>query len=205
MTDASFPQTHMRLVLASASPARAAILNHAGLAFDIRPADLDEAAIRAAVNSDLDAADVAEILARAKAEALSADPSCLVIGADQTLEIDDAILAKPKDMEEARRQLLALSGRTHALHSAVALAREGETIWADTQQARLTMRKLDPAFIGKYLARCGEPALGSVGAYQLEGLGAHLFEKIEGDFFTILGLPLMPLLAALRREGAIEG
>lgn len=205
MTQNAFPQTDMRLILASASPARAAILRHAGLVFDIRPADLDEAAIRAAAGSDLDAADVAEILARAKAETVSADPASLTIGADQTLELNDAILAKPKDMEEARRQLLALSGKTHVLHAAVALARGGETVWAEVHAARLTMRRLDPAFVGKYLARCGDRALESVGAYRLEGLGAHLFDRIEGDFFTILGLPLMPLLAALRREGAIEG
>jgi septum formation protein len=203
MTEFRFPQT-APLVLASASKARAQLLRAAGLSFETRPAPLDEDMIRATVEEDLEPEDVAEVLARAKAESVSAGASALVIGADQTLELDGALITKAADMEEARRRLLELSGRTHSLHASVALARGGETIWTDTREARLVMRKLDPAFVGRYLAEAGDAALGSVGCYQIEGLGAQLFEKIDGDLFTIMGLPLLPLLAALRREGALE-
>jgi len=127
-----------------------------------------------------------------------------VIGADQVLAFGDEILAKPEGMEGARRQLLALSGKTHKLHSSVALARDGEILFAHTEEAALTMRKLSLEFIGRYLADAGDEILNSVGAYQLEGLGIELFEKIDGDYFSILGLPLLPLLDALRREGVIE-
>ncbi len=122
----------------------------------------------------------------------NAIPAALVIGSDQTLSLGDEIFHKPVDMEAARRHLLALSGRTHQLNSAVALVRNGETLWSHVAVARLTMRKLEPAFIGRYLARVGDKALSSVGAYQIEGEGIQLFEKIEGDYFTIVGLPLLP-------------
>jgi septum formation protein len=149
--------------------------------------------------------DVAEVLARATAEAVSdLAPQAYVIGADQVLSLGDRIFQKPDGMETARRQLLDLSGKTHALHTAVAVAKDGEAIWAETTVASLTMRKLTPEFIGRYLAAAGEEVLASVGAYQLEGLGVQLFSKIEGDYFSILGLPLVPLLDTLRREGAIE-
>jgi septum formation protein len=150
--------------------------------------------------------DVAEVLARAKAEAVSElAPKAYVIGGDQVLALGETILSKPDGMEAARRQLLALSGKTHNLHTAVAVATGGETIWAETTIATLHMRKLTPEFIGRYLAAAGEDVLSSVGAYQIESLGIQLFDKIEGDYFSILGLPLLPLLDALRREGAIEG
>ncbi len=154
----------------------------------------------------LDPHDIAEVLARAKAEAVSdLAAKAYVIGGDQVLELDGAVLSKPDSMEAARSQLLDLRGKTHTLHTSVAVATNGEAIWAETAIASLTMRKLSPEFIGRYLAAAGEEVLGSVGAYQLEGLGVQLFEKIDGDYFSILGLPLIPLLDTLRREGVIEG
>jgi septum formation protein len=150
--------------------------------------------------------DVAEVLARAKAEAVSGrSASAFVIGGDQVMAADGKIYGKPQSMEEARARLLELNGRSHQLHTAVVVATGGATIWAYTDVASLTMRKLSPAFIGRYLAAAGQGVLGSVGAYQIESLGIQLFDEIEGDFFSILGLPLLPLLEALRREGAIEG
>lgn len=154
----------------------------------------------------LDPHDIAEVLARTKAEAVSdLAPTAYVIGGDQVLALGDAILSKPDSMEAARRQLLDLSGKTHTLQTSVAVATNGEAIWTETTIATLTMRKLSPEFIGRYLAAAGEEVLGSVGAYQLEGLGVQLFETIDGDYFSILGLPLIPLLDTLRREGVIEG
>ena len=196
------------LILASESTARVRLLEAAGLVFIVEPAGLDEATMRLAISGEngLDPQDVAEVLARAKAEAVSDIASgAWVIGADQVLTLDGAILSKPDSMEEARAQLLDLSGKTHILHSAVALASKGEASWAHIETAHLTMRKLTPQYIGRYLAAAGEEVLGCVGAYQVEALGIQLFEKIEGDFFTVLGLPLLPLLDALRREGVIEG
>jgi septum formation protein len=196
------------LILASSSKIRAKLLEGAGLAFIVEPPGLDESLMRQAVGGGrlLAPHDVAEVLARAKAEAVSElARKAYVIGADQVLSLGDTILTKPDSMEAARRQLLDLSGKSHTLHSSVALATGGGTVWAETQIATLTMRKLSPEFIGRYLAAAGEEVLASVGAYQIEGLGLQLFEKIEGDYFTVLGLPLLPLLAALRREGVIEG
>jgi septum formation protein len=196
----------MRLILASGSPARRTLLANAGVPFDVVPAGLDERAAEAPLlEAGASPADLALALAMAKAVAVSdLHPEALVIGADQTLDLDGERLTKPEDMEVARRQLLRLSGRTHALHSAVAVARGGEIVWDETETARLTMRRLEPAGIGRYLAEIGAPALSSVGAYQLEGRGVRLFEKIDGDYFAILGLPLLPLLAFLRREGLVE-
>jgi septum formation protein len=195
------------LILASASKSRARILEAAGLAFIVEPPGLDESAMRQAVSGDraLTPHDVAEVLARAKAEAVSdLAPKAYVIGADQILALGKTMLSKPDSMEAARRQLLDLNGKTHTLHTAVAVATNGDTVWAETTVATLTMRKLSPEFIGRYLAAAGEEVLGSVGAYQLESLGAQLFDKIDGDYFSILGLPLIPLLDTLRREGVIE-
>lgn len=195
------------LILASTSRSRAKLLEGAGLAFIVEPPGLDEATMRQAVSGEklLSSHDVAEVLARAKAEAVSElAPKAYVIGADQVLALGDSILTKPDSMEAARRQLLDLSGKTHTLHTAVAVATGGETLWAETAIATLTMRKLSPELVGKYLAAAGEDVLNSVGAYQLEGLGVQLFEKFDGDYFSILGLPLIPLLDTLRREGVIE-
>ena len=174
----------------------------------VEPPGLDESAMRQALGGEqpLSPHDLAEVLARAKAEAVSEPaPESYVIGADQVLAQGDRIFAKPDTMEAARRQLLDLSGKQHTLHTAVAVATKGQTIWAETTAATLTMRTLSPEFIGRYLAAAGEGVLGSVGAYQIESVGAQLFERIEGDYFSILGLPLIPLLDALRREGVIEG
>ena len=196
------------LILASESRSRARLLEAAGLAFIVEPPGLDEATMRQAVSGEklLSPHDVAEVLARAKAEAVSdLARKAYVVGADQVLALGDMILSKPASMEEARRQLLYLRGKTHTLHTAVAVATDGETIWSETTIASMTMRKLTPEFIGRYLAAAGDEVLASVGAYQLEGLGVQLFDKIEGDYFSILGLPLIPLLDTLRREGVIEG
>ena len=196
-----------QLILASSSKVRARLLEAAGLAFSIQSPGLDEHAMRQAVGSTgaLSPQDIAEVLARAKAEAVSElVRDAFVIGADQVLAFGGRILSKPDNMEAARKELLDLSGKSHILHSAVALATNGGTVWAHSESSTLVMRKLSPQFIGRYLAAAGEEVLSSVGAYQIEGLGIQLFEKIDGDYFSILGLPLIPLLNTLRREGVIE-
>lgn len=195
------------LILASTSKTRAHLLESAGLSFIAEAPGLDEVAMREAIAGEktLDPHDVAEVLARAKAEAVSdLAQDAFVIGGDQVLAFENQILSKPENMEEARRRLLDLNGKSHQLHTAVAVAVKGESTWSYTDVATLTMRPLSPEFIGHYLAAAGEAVLGAVGAYQIETLGIQLFEKIEGDFFSILGLPLLPLLDTLRREGAIE-
>ena len=195
----------MNLVLASASPARRSLLTNAGLNFEVVPSKLDErAAERPLVETGATPDDIAVALAMAKAvEVSERRPEALVIAADQTLALDGQRFSKPDDFEAARRQLLALAGRTHRLHSAAACARGGLVVWSGVDTAQLTMRPLDPPAVGRYLARAGSAALGSVGAYQLEGVGVHLFERIEGDYFTILGLPLLPLLAFLRTQPGV--
>lgn len=195
------------IVLASGSPFRRKMLEDAGLAFDVERPEIDERAIESAIEgSGVTPEDLAAILAEAKAlEVSQRRPGALVIGTDQTLSLGDAVLHKPKDMEEARRRLLALSAKTHQLNSAIVLMRDGETVWRHVGIARLTMRQLDPGFIGRHLSRVGDRALSSVGAYQVEGEGIQLFETIEGDHFTIVGLPLLPLLKTLRDIGAIDG
>lgn len=196
----------MSLILASGSATRAALLTQAGLIFERVPAAVDERAVEASMaGSGLGPDDVAAVLAEVKAgEVAARRPGALVIGADQTLALGDRRFDKPADMEAARRQLLALSGRSHQLHSAVALVRDGTVLLRHVATATLTMRAFTPAFVGHYLAVVGERALSSVGAYQVEGYGIQLFEEIEGDHFTILGLPLLPLLKALRHEGVVE-
>jgi septum formation protein len=193
-----------RLVLGSGSASRAALLEAAGLTFETDPAGIDESAIRMVVTRDRGAtpSDIADVLARAKAETVSErNPGALVIGADQVLACGEDVFEKPPSMEDARRTLLALQGKTHQLHSSVALAREGDVHWAHTETAYLTMRALSPEEIGRYLGEAGEIVLQSVGAYQLEGLGVNLFEDIKGDYFTVLGLPILALLKQLRLEG----
>lgn len=195
------------LILASGSPFRRAMLENAGVAVEAEPADLDERALEAPLkDSGASPEDVALVLAEAKAVAVSEKhPGRLVLGCDQTLSLGDEVFHKPADMEGARRHLLALSGRTHHLNSAAVLARDGVVLWRHVGVAALTMRKLDPVFIGRHLARVGTRALQSVGAYQIEGEGIQLFDKIEGDYFTIVGLPLLAVLGELRRLGAIDG
>jgi septum formation protein len=188
------------LVLASKSAARRALLEAAGIPLEVRPAEIDERATEAGAAGD--AAAVAALLARAKALDVAAQmPGRLVLGADQTLALGARRFSKPADRIAAAEQLHALRGQTHALHSAVALARDGKILFEHGETARLTMRAFSDSFIEHYLADAGKVVTASVGGYQLEGAGIQLFERIEGDYFTILGLPLLPLLAFLRREG----
>lgn len=195
----------MSLILASASAARAALLTSAGLIFKRIPADVDERLVEEDLVG-LSAADVAQALADVKAiEVSMRRPGDLVIGADQTLSLGAERFHKPRDRQEAGRQLGRLSGHTHVLHSGLSLARDGEVLHRAVDSARLTMRPLSVRFISHYLAVVGEAALASVGAYQLEGYGVQLFEAVEGNHFTILGLPLLPLLEFLREERMIEG
>ena len=196
----------MTIILASASAARQAILKNAGLAIESLPADIDERAAEAPLlKSGAGADDLAQALAMIKASHVSQQrPADLVIGADQTLEFSGERLTKPADMAAARRQLLQLAGKPHRLHSAVACCRHGAVIWQHMETVTLTMRPLTPREIGRYLAKVGETALASVGAYQIEGPGIQLFERIEGDYFAILGLPLLPLLTFLRAQGEVE-
>lgn len=195
------------LVLASGSPFRRKMLEGAGVTIRIAPADVDEGAIRAALqddNPDIEPQDVAEVLARAKAEQVSAaNPGAYVIGADQVLACGGEIFAKPSSIGEAREQLLRLRGLAHSLPTAVVLAVNGETVWSHLEEPILTMRPLSDAFLAQYLATEGEDVCQTVGGYKLEGLGAQLFESIEGDYFSIIGLPLLPLLAELRSRKVI--
>lgn len=194
------------LVLASGSPWRAKMLRDAGLEIETDPADIDERAVEAPLlEADLPPEDIAAILAEAKASEVSErHPGTLVLGADQCLSLDGKLYSKPPSMEAARRNLLELRGRTHVLHSALALVRDGETVWRHVQNASMTMRDFSPEFLGRYLAEIGDMALASVGSYQIEGRGIQLFEAIAGDHFTIVGLPLLPLLRALRAEGILD-
>ena len=196
-----------KLILASGSAVRRHLLAQAGLDVKAIPSDIDERAVEGTMEGSGATPDqVALVLAEAKAVNVSeANRDALVIGSDQVLSLGDAILHKAGDMDEARRRLLALSGRTHRLNCAVVLARDGQAVWRHVGTADLTMRRLDPAFIGRHLASAGPAILSSVGAYQIEGEGIQLFERIEGDMFTIMGLPLLPLLAKLRDLGAIDG
>ncbi|MEO4043851.1 Maf-like protein [Hoeflea sp. CAU 1731] len=195
------------LILASASPHRRKLLDDAGLEFDVAPADIDErAAEQPLKESGATPADIAQVLAEAKALEVSArNPGAIVIGADQTLSLEDEVFYKPEDMDAVARQILKLAGKTHALNSAVVLARDGAILWRYVGTAHLTMRPLDPAYVGRYLSMVGDKALSSVGGYQIEGPGVRLFRKIEGDFFTIVGLPMLPLLDELLKLGVIDG
>lgn len=191
------------LLLASKSAARRALLDAARLPFEVVSAEVDERAIEAqAVKEGADPAGVALTLARAKALAgAAAHPGRVVIGADQTLALGDDAFHKPADRAAAKAQIARLAGRTHKLHSAVAVARDGAVLWATVESAHLAMRSLDDAAIEAYLDAAGDAVLASVGGYQLEGLGIHLFARVEGDHSVILGLPLLPLLGFLRSEG----
>ena len=192
------------LILASQSRARQMLLANAGISFDAIPADIDERALQK--NSGLAApGEIAGLLAREKACFVSSkNPGRYVVGADQTLALGNRLFSKPAGRAQAADQLRLLAGHTHELHSAVAVARDGNILFSDVSLARLTMRALSGAQIRAYLDEAGEAVTSSVGAYQLEGLGVHLFERIEGDHFTILGLPLLPLLAFLRGEGLLN-
>ena len=191
------------LVLASGSSIRRALLEAAGIPVEVRPASLDERTVEAGAPSE-DPGAVAALLARAKALRVAAEvPGRLVIGADQTLALGRRRFDKPADRAGARAQLQALAGRTHELHAAVAVARGPDVLFAHVGVARLTMRPLTDAFLDRYLDAAGAAVTASVGAYQVEGLGIQLFERIDGDHFTVMGLPLLPLLAYLRAEGSL--
>lgn len=196
----------MHLILASKSRYRAKLLLHAALGFEGCDPEIDERAVEQALGTDVLAEDRAQILAQTKAISVSEKfPHALVLGCDQILSLGDEILHKAVDFEAARVNLLKLSGKTHTLYSAMALAQGGQIVWSLTVPAYMTMRQLSPAFIGRHLALAGEAVLGSVGCYQIEGPGLQLFEKIEADYWTIIGLPLLPLMVELRARGAIDG
>jgi septum formation protein len=193
------------LVLASKSDIRGKILAAAGLRFGIRPGSIDERAIEAEAGVSEPRA-VATLLARSKAlSAATGHFGHLVIGADQTLAMGSQRFDKPADRAQAVEQLKTLRGKTHELHSALALVRDGTVLFECIDTARLTMRDFSDRFLEDYLDMAGDAASASVGAYQLESIGIHLFERVEGDYFTILGLPLMPLLAFLRSKGFVDG
>jgi septum formation protein len=188
------------LILASQSRARQMLLKNAGIPFEAIPADIDERAVQK--DSGLSAPnEIAKFLAREKALWVSSrNPGRYVVGADQTLALGDRLFSKPAGRSAATEQLQLLAGKRHELHSAFAVARDGKILLVDVSLAKMTMRPLGKAEIKAYLDQAGEAVTTSVGAYQLEGFGVHLFERIEGDHFTILGLPLLPLLAFLRSE-----
>ena len=193
------------LVLASRSAVRRALIEAAGVPLEIAPADIDERAVERRAGAGT-AADVASLLAREKSRAGCAGfKGRLVVGADQTLALGRQRFTKPVDRDTAREQLRTLAGRTHELHSALAVARDGRVVFGHVDTAKLTVRSLSESFIDAYLDAAGDSVMASVGGYQLEGLGSHLFERIEGDYFTILGLPLFALLGFLRREGCLAG
>lgn len=194
------------LVLASASASRQALLRAAGVDFVAVPADIDEPALmRSLIAGGGDGRAIAEALAGEKAAHISRRRTGeTVLGGDSVLELDGELLGKCRDLTALRALLLRMSGRPHQLISAAALARDGAILWRHVSTARMTVRPLSDAFIDAYLAREGEKLLSSVGGYHFEGLGAQLFEKVEGDYFSILGLPLLDVLAALRTEGLLE-
>jgi septum formation protein len=196
-----------QVVLASASQIRGRLLANAGISFVVEPASIDERALEAqlAASGVVATDEIALALAKAKALAVSRRrPEAVVIGADQVLELDDRRVSKARDGAEARHILSSLRGRTHILRSAVVLMRGDEVAWSHVSIARMTMRSFSDAFLERYLAEMGSAATASVGCYQLEGIGIQLFKNVDGDYFTVLGMPLLPLLSALRALGALD-
>ncbi len=194
------------IILASKSNHRRELLKNAGVRFTAQSADINEREVETPlIEAGLGGRDVAEVLAIAKATHISkGNVDAYVIGCDQTLSFEGELLHKVKDMHEAQKRLLNLSGKKHQLNAAVALIKNGEVLWSHVEVATITFRKLDPGFIGRHLSDAGDKVLSSVGAYQIEGLGVQLFEKVEGDYFSIIGLPVLPLLAELRKLGLVE-
>jgi septum formation protein len=191
------------LVLASRSESRRAVLAGAGIPLEVLPADIDERALEAQAGQK-SPGQIALMLARAKAGAVAAKlPGRRVLGADQTLAQGERLFGKPASLAAARDQLQSLRGRTHELHSALVLARDGVVLLEHCEVARLAMREFSDAFLDSYIAAAGTAVTASVGGYQVESVGIQLFERIEGDHFTILGLPLLRLLQYLRREGCL--
>jgi len=197
------PTTPAQLILASASASRRKLLANAGLVFDVETSGVDEAeATRSLLAQRSAPQEIAEALAEMKALKVSSrHPQAMVVGGDSTLAVQGRLFDKPPTLEAARKQLLALRGQTHELFSSVVVARGGTRLWHWNERARLTMRNFNESFLDAYLARAGDQVLTSVGAYQLEALGAHLFSRVDGDYFTILGLPLLPLLSFLAGHG----
>ena len=192
-----------RLILASRSAARRAMLTDAGVTFGLEDAGVDEDAIKVAMK-DAGAAELAVELACAKALAVSRrDPDVWVLGADQTLAFDGGLISKAKSLDEAKARLKSMRGKAHQLHSGAALATRGQVVWSGVDTVQMKMRDFSDAFLDAYLAAEGTELLACVGSYRLEGLGSQLFEAVEGDYFTVLGLPLWPVLAELRRAGVI--
>ena len=186
-------------ILASKSQSRAKLLANAGLSFDVKPAGVDEDSVKASLlEQDASGKDIATTLAELKAQAVQADPLIYVLGADQVLICEDQLYNKPRNAKDIHDQLNALRGKTHTLISAVAIAKAGSVLWRHVDEARLTMRDFSAAFLDDYIARNEQEIMQSVGAYKLEGEGSHLFSQIEGDYFTILGLPLLPVLDFFR-------
>ncbi len=194
------------LILASSSSTRQRLLRAAGVAFSTEAAAVDETAVlESLAAAKARGRDAADLLAELKALKVSGRRAgAFVIGADQVLTCNGRFFSKPETVAAARAQLLQLSGKTHVLSSAVCVACDGAIVWRDVQEARLTMRALSDAFLDAYLAQAGADILGSVGAYHVEGLGIQLFSRIDGDTFTILGLPLLPLLDFLRTHGMVR-
>lgn len=193
--------TQERLILASRSAARRAMLTNAGVPFVTQVADVDEDALK---TPGVDPAELAVELARAKALAVSRhDADAWVLGADQTLSFDGGLISKAASLADARTRLAAMRGRAHQLHSAAALARNGQIVWSGVDTVEMRMRAFSDAFLDAYLAAEGQALLACVGSYRVEGLGAQLFETVQGDYFTVLGLPLWPVLSELRRVGVI--
>lgn len=193
------------LTLASTSAARAEMLRRAGVEIEIMAAGVDETALKMGLMAEgAKPRDVADALAEAKAVKVSQKRPGLVIGADQTLDLKGQLFDKPADLTEARRQLMDLRGQVHKLHSAVVLAEGGAPVWRHVSTATLTVRPFSDGFLDAYLAEEGTALLGTVGCYRLEGPGAQLFTLIDGDYFTILGLPLLPVLTFLRDRGVVR-
>jgi septum formation protein len=196
------------LILASASAGRAEVLRQAGLIFRQQPADIDERGLEAdaAREGAVDGDSLATMLAQAKAEHVSRlAPGAVVIGADQVMSCGGKLYQKPPTIAAAREQLWELRGRTHSLHAGLAVARDGQSLWRHLGRADLTMREFSESFLDCYVATEGETLTRSVGAYRIEGRGVQLFSRVEGDHFTIIGLPLVPLLAFLREIGWLPG
>jgi septum formation protein len=194
----------LSIILASKSAARRAVLDGAGVPYEALVAGVDEDAVKAGLLAEgAGPREIADALAELKAIRVSRGRPEFVIGSDQTLDLDGELYDKAETVDAARERLKLLRGRTHKLHSAVVVAKEGAPIWREVVSASLTMRDFSDAFLEDYLATEGEAALGSVGCYRLEGPGAQLFSRIEGDYFAILGLPLMGLLDLLRRHGEL--
>jgi septum formation protein len=195
----------MTVILASKSAARRAVLDGAGIAYEATVAGVDEEAVKGSLLAEGHGPrEIADALAELKAMRVSRARPGFVIGSDQTLDLDGTLYDKAPDIDAARERLKLLRGRTHRLHSAVVVAKDGGPIWREVVTASLTMRDFSDAFLEDYLATEGEHVLGSVGCYRLEGPGSQLFSKIEGDYFAILGLPLMGLMDLLRRHGELK-